>query len=270
MLTAHKSVARHLFFLVDVTRFFDNNPLTTWRTNPRLQQTVDWLTEKLDLKGKLAEFGGKPPKEGSTWNDVELVDPIGKYVASLSCFKIVSIDGIVHSVRLVKIFSSNTRPMLIEMTAQNSDGSGYLYEGYEKAEGYNSGDSSDENETPDFLAEEGGEPSEYDFIKTYPPPDTEFGNLNNSERPNDYNSYLFSTPDSDNTQSSGPFNNNIETTETNNNVTNNNETASKSLMIFKRGDDLRQDYVVQTMFFIFNRIWALSPMRYKPFIHQYK
>lgn len=82
MLTAHKTVARHLFFLVEVTRFFDNSPLTTWRTNPRLQLTVDWLTEKLDLKAKLAEFGGRTPKEGSTWNDVELVDPVGKYVAN--------------------------------------------------------------------------------------------------------------------------------------------------------------------------------------------
>lgn len=43
-----------------------------------------------------------------------------------------------------------------------------------------------------------------------------------------------------------------------------------SLMIYKRGDDLRQDYAVQTMFFIFNRLWALSSMHDKPFIHQYK
>jgi hypothetical protein len=71
-------VARHLFFLIDVTRFFENNPLSIWRTNPRLQNTVVWLNEKLDLKAKLPEFGNKPPKEGATWNDLELVDPIGK------------------------------------------------------------------------------------------------------------------------------------------------------------------------------------------------
>jgi hypothetical protein len=43
-----------------------------------------------------------------------------------------------------------------------------------------------------------------------------------------------------------------------------------TLMIFKRGDDLRQDFAVQTMFFIFNRLWALSSIPDKPFIHQYK
>uniref|UniRef100_A0A6B2LBZ0 PI3K/PI4K catalytic domain-containing protein n=1 Tax=Arcella intermedia TaxID=1963864 RepID=A0A6B2LBZ0_9EUKA len=40
--------------------------------------------------------------------------------------------------------------------------------------------------------------------------------------------------------------------------------------IYKRGDDLRQDYVVQTMFFLFNRLWKSSPLPDKPFIHQYK
>jgi len=40
--------------------------------------------------------------------------------------------------------------------------------------------------------------------------------------------------------------------------------------IFKRGDDLRQDFAVQTMFFVFNRLWKQSPLLYKPFIHQYK
>eukprot|EP01127_Copromyxa_protea_P012209 TRINITY_DN3157_c0_g1_i3.p1 TRINITY_DN3157_c0_g1~~TRINITY_DN3157_c0_g1_i3.p1 ORF type:complete len:654 (+),score=84.54 TRINITY_DN3157_c0_g1_i3:466-2427(+) len=49
-----------------------------------------------------------------------------------------------------------------------------------------------------------------------------------------------------------------------------NTTDKTSLLIFKRGDDLRQDFAVQTMFFIFNRLWALSPMQDMPFIHQYK
>jgi len=43
-----------------------------------------------------------------------------------------------------------------------------------------------------------------------------------------------------------------------------------TLMIFKRGDDLRQDFAIQTMFFIFNRLWAQSSMPDKAFIHQYK
>jgi hypothetical protein len=42
------------------------------------------------------------------------------------------------------------------------------------------------------------------------------------------------------------------------------------LMIFKRGDDLRQDFVVQTIFFVLNRLWQQSPMVDKPFIYQYK
>eukprot|EP01126_Amoeba_proteus_P003295 TRINITY_DN11093_c0_g2_i6.p1 TRINITY_DN11093_c0_g2~~TRINITY_DN11093_c0_g2_i6.p1 ORF type:complete len:556 (-),score=157.67 TRINITY_DN11093_c0_g2_i6:119-1786(-) len=46
---------------------------------------------------------------------------------------------------------------------------------------------------------------------------------------------------------------------------------SKSYIIYKRGDDLRQDYVIQIMFFIFNRLWLLSPeLKEKPFIYQYK
>lgn len=43
-----------------------------------------------------------------------------------------------------------------------------------------------------------------------------------------------------------------------------------SNIIFKNGDDLRQDYAIQTMFFIFNRLWAFSDMPSKTFIHQYR
>eukprot|EP01125_Pyxidicula_operculata_P017232 TRINITY_DN6027_c1_g2_i4.p1 TRINITY_DN6027_c1_g2~~TRINITY_DN6027_c1_g2_i4.p1 ORF type:complete len:732 (-),score=189.39 TRINITY_DN6027_c1_g2_i4:501-2696(-) len=42
------------------------------------------------------------------------------------------------------------------------------------------------------------------------------------------------------------------------------------LCLFKRGDDLRQDYAVQTMFFVLNRLWVQSHLQHKPFIHQYK
>jgi len=48
------------------------------------------------------------------------------------------------------------------------------------------------------------------------------------------------------------------------------QTFETSRIIFKRGDNLRQDYAVQVMFYIFNRLWQLSPMKNKPFIHQYK
>lgn len=58
----------------------------------------------------------------------------------------------------------------------------------------------------------------------------------------------------------------------------------ESLQIFKRygapfevilcklvsGDDLRQDYAIQSMFFLFNRLWQQSAVKDKPSIHQYK
>lgn len=40
--------------------------------------------------------------------------------------------------------------------------------------------------------------------------------------------------------------------------------------IFKRGDDLRQDYAVQALFFLFNRLWEQSGLNCPPFIHLYK
>lgn len=187
----------------------------------------------------------------------------------------------------MKIFSSNTRPVLIEMTSQNSDGSGYLYEGYEKAEGYNSSNSSGEDETPDFLTEDNTGPTEpaEELIKTYPPPedaDDYFSSLSSVYNSSTINStptqgraptFLKSSNSSMNLMS-GTYGGTEFPSHYDHNEERENEepteAPSKSLMIFKRGDDLRQDYVVQTMFFIFNRIWALSPMRYKPFIQEYK
>lgn len=46
--------------------------------------------------------------------------------------------------------------------------------------------------------------------------------------------------------------------------------SESALCIFKKGDDLRQDYAVQSMFFVFNRLWNASPLLHKPFIYQYK
>lgn len=48
------------------------------------------------------------------------------------------------------------------------------------------------------------------------------------------------------------------------------DSGISSLMIFKRGDDLRQDFVVQTIFFVLNRLWQQSQITDKPFIYQYK
>lgn len=42
------------------------------------------------------------------------------------------------------------------------------------------------------------------------------------------------------------------------------------LFIFKKGDDLRVDMLVQTMFFMFNTIWKNSGLQHVPFTHQYK
>lgn len=177
--------------------------------------------------------------------------------------------------------------MLIEMTSQNSDGSGYLFEGYEKAEGYNSGESSDETDLVDFLTEDGGvEADEFDFQnRTYPHKD-ESGNTEPNAMKSSHGKRSTSLGENDDTDytpvrepSSYTDQRNYPEAKLDNYIQNNNantntnpaeNSPSKSLMIFKRGDDLRQDYVVQTMFFLFNRIWALSPMRYKPFIHQYK
>lgn len=44
---------------------------------------------------------------------------------------------------------------------------------------------------------------------------------------------------------------------------------SKQIM-FKRGDDLRQDYAVQAMFFLFNNLWSQSMLVNCPFILLYK
>eukprot|EP01130_Rhizamoeba_saxonica_P000642 TRINITY_DN10591_c0_g1_i1.p1 TRINITY_DN10591_c0_g1~~TRINITY_DN10591_c0_g1_i1.p1 ORF type:complete len:826 (+),score=147.18 TRINITY_DN10591_c0_g1_i1:127-2604(+) len=43
-------------------------------------------------------------------------------------------------------------------------------------------------------------------------------------------------------------------------------------IIFKGGDDLRQDLVVQTIFYIFNKLWHFSHIKpeLKPFIYQYR
>lgn len=47
-------------------------------------------------------------------------------------------------------------------------------------------------------------------------------------------------------------------------------TPQTGLFIFKKGDDLRVDMLVQTMFYIFNTIWANSGLKHVPFTHQYK
>jgi hypothetical protein len=41
-------------------------------------------------------------------------------------------------------------------------------------------------------------------------------------------------------------------------------------VIFKKGDDLRQDLLVQACFYLFNVLWAQSDIAEKPFIHQYR
>lgn len=41
-------------------------------------------------------------------------------------------------------------------------------------------------------------------------------------------------------------------------------------VIFKKGDDLRQDLLVQACFYLFNVLWSLSDIDDKPFIHQYR
>jgi len=41
-------------------------------------------------------------------------------------------------------------------------------------------------------------------------------------------------------------------------------------MIFKCGDDLRQDVNVQVMFFVFNKLWQAANLENTPFIHQYR
>ncbi len=43
-----------------------------------------------------------------------------------------------------------------------------------------------------------------------------------------------------------------------------------NFFIFKKGDDLRQDLLVQVMFFVFNTLWKNSNMPSIPFIYQYK
>lgn len=39
--------------------------------------------------------------------------------------------------------------------------------------------------------------------------------------------------------------------------------------IFKTGDDLRKDFLVEVMFFIFNKIWENSGLKKKPHVYQY-
>lgn len=41
-------------------------------------------------------------------------------------------------------------------------------------------------------------------------------------------------------------------------------------VIFKKGDDLRQDLLVQACFYLFNCLWQQSDLDEKPFIHQYR
>lgn len=41
-------------------------------------------------------------------------------------------------------------------------------------------------------------------------------------------------------------------------------------VIFKKGDDLRQDLLVQACFYLFNVLWQQSDLDEKPFIHQYR
>jgi len=41
-------------------------------------------------------------------------------------------------------------------------------------------------------------------------------------------------------------------------------------VIFKKGDDLRQDLLVQACFYLFNVLWLHSDVEDKPFIHQYR
>jgi hypothetical protein len=194
------------------------------------------------------------------------------------------------------------------MTSQNSDGSGYHYEGYENAEGYNSGNSSDEGDPEFLLTEEGtGDGSELDFSRTYSGAGggggggEDFGGTFSSSgsvrglRSNPSVATLSRAPAADLYFEDGTQEGDPTTPEEGTSpspspseeggqgdtcidsdfdsaalLVSESAAPSKSLMIFKRGDDLRQDYVVQTMFYIFNRLWSLSPMRHKPFIHQYK
>jgi len=147
-----RSISFQLYFLSEVTKFYGTNtiPMEVWRSNSQIASTVAWLNEKMNLK----TLPKKAQKNGAIWSDVALVDPLA------------NIDKPINEVKLVKIFTSNARPILIEMA--------------------------------------------------------------------------------------------------------NTETQQKSTMIFKQGDDLRQDYVVQIMFFLFNRLWQWSDLKNKPFIHQYK
>jgi len=46
--------------------------------------------------------------------------------------------------------------------------------------------------------------------------------------------------------------------------------GTKTNAIFKMGDDLRQDWYIQSIFHIFNNLWQLTDMPQKPFIYTYK
>jgi len=130
---------------------------------------LKWLDENLQFT-----TGKTKLKEGQEWDGLELVDPLGLVQGTVTC------------IRLEKIFTSNTRPMLINLNPNSPSAS------------------------PSLLSSSSGS----------------------------------------------------STTE---------EKDRKGILcIFKRGDDLRKDYAVQTLFFIFNRLWAQSPLVHKPFIYQYK
>eukprot|EP01124_Arcella_intermedia_P029958 TRINITY_DN6452_c0_g1_i1.p1 TRINITY_DN6452_c0_g1~~TRINITY_DN6452_c0_g1_i1.p1 ORF type:complete len:702 (+),score=146.96 TRINITY_DN6452_c0_g1_i1:38-2143(+) len=48
------------------------------------------------------------------------------------------------------------------------------------------------------------------------------------------------------------------------------EDGSHYYAICKRGDDLRHDSYIQTLFSVFNDLWSTAPIPLKPFIHTYK
>eukprot|EP01127_Copromyxa_protea_P012211 TRINITY_DN3157_c0_g2_i2.p1 TRINITY_DN3157_c0_g2~~TRINITY_DN3157_c0_g2_i2.p1 ORF type:complete len:1021 (+),score=177.01 TRINITY_DN3157_c0_g2_i2:24-3065(+) len=141
------SLAHHVYMLNLTGGFAPNSPISLVRVSSSLEGTPRWFDENLNLgTGKTRMQAGKH------WTGLDLVDPLG------------IIKKPVTQVKLVKIFTSNAKPLLISLN---------------------------------------------------------------------------------------PHEENL-------------------LLIFKRGDDLRQDYMVQGMFFLFNRLWLQSNIPDKPFIYQYR
>jgi len=100
-LNSRPGLAQQVYFLQKFNNFWGDTAINVWRSSKVLENTVTWLDKKLQWSGK------QRLKEGLVWKDLDLMDPLGL------------VKGPVTSIKLSKIYSSHTRPMLLQFNPDN-------------------------------------------------------------------------------------------------------------------------------------------------------